>query len=135
MAAEAIENIIGRYVSHATEKKCALTCREKRLLKLRYYATGALSVWQLTAMGHGVVCDFTTCLCVCLQQHLLALKLPREPHEPLQEDDFLLSFCSSFQLRKFLEHGSRIVCLDGTHGRYVCKTPNQYLCMHSVNHD
>ena len=50
------------------------------------------------------------------EQHLLALKLPGEQHNRLHEDDFMLAFCSSFQLKKFLEHGSRVVGMDGTHG-------------------
>ncbi|XP_043206050.1 uncharacterized protein LOC122372647 isoform X2 [Amphibalanus amphitrite] len=54
------------------------------------------------------------------QHHLLTLKLPDEEGssgtESLQADDFVFGFCTSHQLKKFVQHGSAVVCMDGTHG-------------------
>ncbi|XP_037070712.1 uncharacterized protein LOC119091902 isoform X2 [Pollicipes pollicipes] len=51
------------------------------------------------------------------QQHLLAFKLPGEADSngALRDEDFVFAFCSSFQLAKFVQHGAKVVCMDGTH--------------------
>ena len=39
-----------------------------------------------------------------------------EGTDSLDDKDFVLAFCTEHQLRKFVQHGSKVVCMDGTHG-------------------
>lgn len=52
------------------------------------------------------------------QQHLLTLKMPGEtdPDGELRDEDFVFGFCTSAQLAMFVKYGTKVVCMDGTHG-------------------